>query len=242
MRPILGTVAIAAVIAVSARNVDAQSESDVAAFFAMSFTPYAALTPTVTPLMAGRARPDGQMGSFVEARYGHWQFDEAEEGWNSYALGGRFGAFGVILGYGKCEDCDDGIIMAGVDYEAILTRSPLGTDGSSGSFAVGVRPSLGYGKPTGDEDEGDAIAVNVDVPLSLSVPVGTGAQFVPFIAPGLGWGRLSADEENESGTRGAIGAGVGFLTAGGFGAHLSMRKIFIEDGPTTYGVGISFGR
>jgi len=241
MRMILGMVAAVGLLAVTSTTAIAQDESDVAAWFAMMLTPYGALPPLGTRAMAGLPATDGRAAGAFEVKYGRWSFDEADEGWNTFGLGGRLGSVGLTVGYGKCDDCDEGAIMGGVDFESILLRSPFGTEVSDASFAVGVRPSLGFGIPTGDV-EGNAFAANVDVPLSFTMPFGVGARFVPFVAPGIGVGRLSDDTDSETGTRVAIAAGVGFLTSGGFGLHLAWRKIFIDEGPSTLGVGVSFGR
>jgi hypothetical protein len=241
MRMILGMVAAVGLLAATSTTATAQDESDIAAWFAMMFTPYGALPPLGSRAMAGLPPTDGRAAATFEIKYGHWAFDEVEEPWNTFGLGGRVGSVGLTLGYGKCEGCDDGFIMGGLDFESILLRSPFGTAASNASFAVSVRPSLGFGMPTGD-GEGNVFAANVDFPLSFTMPVGVGSRFVPFVAPGFGFGRLDDGTDSETGTRAAIAAGVGFLTSGGFGMHLAWRKIFIDEGPSTLGVGVSFGR
>lgn len=241
MRAILGVVAAIGLVAATSTTATAQDESDALAWFAMTLTPYGALPPLGSRAMAGIPPTDGRAGGTFEVKYGRWSFDESEEGWNTFGLGGRVGSVGFTFGYGKCEGCSDGIIMGGVDFESILFRSPFGTEVSDASFAIGLRPSLGIGLPTGGGG-GNAMAANIDVPVSFSMPVGVGSRLVPFVAPGFGVGRLSGDSDSETGTRAAIAAGVGFLASGGFGVHLAWRKIIIEDGPSTFGVGVSFGR
>jgi hypothetical protein len=245
MRAIVVAVAAASLLSVTTSTVQAQDEKDVAAWFAMMFTPYGALPPIMSSDMSGRPADAGAGGTF-EVKYGHWGFDEAEEPWNIFGLGGRAGRFGFTVGYARCEGCGgDGIIMGQVDFESVLATAPYGTDASAGSFAIGLRPSVGFGKPTGDQD-GYALAANLDLPVSFSVPMGARSRIVPFIAPGLGIGHLSGGEEGEdtsdTGFRGAIAAGVGVFVTDRFGIHVGWRKIFIEEGPSTLGVGLSFGR
>jgi hypothetical protein len=68
-------------------------------------------------------------------------------------------------------------------------------------------------------------------------------QVVSFLAPGFGYGRLAEGDENESGTRAALGGGVGLLNiGGGLGVNLGFRKIFLEEAPTQWGLGLSWSR
>ena len=242
MRAIAVAVAAASLLSVSTSTARAQDERDVAAWFAMMFTPYGALPPIVS---RGVAAVEASSVSTMEMKYGRWSFDGDEEGWNVFGLGGRLGRVGFTGGYARCEGCDDGVIMAQVDFESIFAAAPFGTDAAGGSYAIGLRPSVGFGKPTGD-DAGFALAANVDLPVSLTMPVGQRSRIVPFIAPGLGVGHLNGEgefeDESETGFRGAIAAGVGFFVAERFGIHAGWRKIFIEEGPSTFGLGLSFGR
>ena len=235
-------VAVAAVGLLSATSTVAvaqdEDDSDVAAWLAMMFTPYGALPPLVSRTMAGIGSGEGGGGSF-EIKYGHWGFDD-DDMWNTVGLGGRAGPLGFTFGYGKCSGCDEGLLMGQVDFESILARSPFGPDASGGSFAIGVRPSAGFGKPT--EGDGSALAANVDLPVSFSMPVGVRSHIVPFVTPGIGVGRYADEFNSETGFRASIAAGMAFFVSEQFGIHAAWRKIFIDEGPGTFGVGVSFGR
>lgn len=244
MRAILRTIAAAGMLATSSAAA-AQDVGDIAAWYAMMVTPFGALPPMVTPTMAGMPAAGGGRPVSLDFRYGHWDFGGGEEPWNTFGVGGRVGSFGIVLGYEECEDCSDGVLMGGADFEAALASSQYGNPASPSSLMVGVRPSIGYADPMGDI-EGNAFSATVELPVSFSIPVGTGSRLIPFASPGFGYGRFNDSDpdfvESESGTRASLAAGVGFLTSGGFGLHLGWRKIFIDEGPGIVGVGVSFGR
>ena len=239
MRATLLTAAALTFFSVTATTAGAQDDDDAAAWFGMMFSPYGALPALVSPAMAGlTAAGERPAGSF-EIKYGRWGFEE-EETWNIFGLGGRAGGLGFTGGYGKCSGCDEGFIMGQVDFEWILARSPVGTEASGGSLALGLRPSAGFGKPT--EGEGTAMALTVDLPAVFSMPVGERSHIVPFVTPGIGFGRISGGGDGESGVRAALAAGVAFFVSDQFGVHVGWRKVFIDEGPSTFGVGVSFGR
>ena len=240
MRGILAVAVAVGFIATTGTNAGAQDETDFAAWLAMTFTPYGSLPPLVTPTMLGTPGVDGRAGAAFEVRYGRWGFEDDDE-FNTFAIGGRGGPVGFALGYEVCEGCDDGIIIGGVDFESVLRTSQLGTDASPSVLSIGLRPGIGVGVFTG-EGSGWALSGTVDVPISMTMPMGTTAQVVPFLSPGFGVGRLAEGSESETGVRVALGAGVAFVTANRFGIHLGWRKIFIEDGPSTVGLAVSFGR
>src|SRR5687768_4313878 len=179
MRRVIAPIVAAGLLAAALPTAGAQDDEDVAAWFAMVFTPYGALPPLATRAMAGLPAAAGSAGSF-EMRYGRWAFED-DDGFNNFGIGGRAGRFGFTVGYGRCSGCEDGIIMGQIDFESILSTAPLGAQASSGTFSLGVRPSFGLGKPT----EGDAymLAANVDLPLAISMVVGERSRIVPFFAP-----------------------------------------------------------
>jgi hypothetical protein len=238
MRTFLVAVAAASLLPAASRVAVAQDDSDVAAWLAMTFTPYGALPPLATRGMAGIGSGERGAGAF-EIRYGRWGFED-EETWNTIGLGGRAGAVGFTLGYGKCSGCDQGLIMGQVDFESILARSPFGPDTSGGSFAISIRPSAGFGKPT--EGDGSALAANIDLPMSFSMPVGERSHMVPFVTPGIGAGRFADDFDSETGFRASIALGMTFFVSDALGINAAWRKIFIDEGPSTFGVGVSVGR
>jgi hypothetical protein len=244
MRAIQALVTAVGLVAVIGSSVAAQDEGDVAAWYAMMFTPFGALPPLATSAMLGVPATSARTPITVEAKYGHWAFDEVEEPWNIYGLGARAGAVGLVLGYARCEGCDDGVIMGGVDFETTIVKAPIGASPQITTLSIGLRPALGFAKPTGDA-EGSALSAAIDVPFAYSVQLGQGMRIAPFVAPGFGYGRfdegesLLGDDGAESGTRASIAAGVGLLLRDRFGIHLAWRKIIIEDGPSTFGVGLS---
>ena len=244
MRRIRVMAAALGLLAAMGTTVSAQDEGDAAAWFAMMFTPYGALPPMATPGMAGIPREEARARGAFEMKYGRWRFDDGDDYLHTVGLGGRAGALGFVIGYTSCDGCD-GVVMGGIDFESVLATSAPGRSTGIATrpaeFTVSLRSGFGLGVATGDS-ESNAVTATLDLPIALSLPVGTGGHLVPFISPGVGAGRLSGGGEADIGIRAALGVGVGLMLPGGFGAHLGWRKIFLEDAPTTLGLGMSIAR
>lgn len=237
------TVAGVALVAVASQAASAQvSEKDLAAYGALMSTPHGALPAVASPLMAGEARA----AAALDVRYGRYSFDVAGQdvAVNNIGLGGNFaagdrGRVGFMLGRSTCENCES-TTMAGVDYSMSLFSHPVGTSTSS-SLNIGLHPAFGYGKQS--NNDGNAMSVALDVPVSYAMGMKTGMQFVSFLAPGLGYGRLSDGITSLSGTRTTLGGGVGLLNIGnGLGVNLGFRKVFLDQAPTQWGLGMSWSR
>jgi hypothetical protein len=65
---------------------------------------------------------------------------------------------------------------------------------------------------------------------------------IPFISPGIGYGRVFAGGESAGATRNLLAAGISAARDGStLRLTISARKIFIEGAPTVYGIGLSIG-
>jgi hypothetical protein len=235
MKKFITAVAAAALVVGASAQAQAQDAGDVAAFFALVSTPYGALPAVHSPSNAGFA---------LDVRYGRYSIDEADLEASTIGLGGNFniagGRMGIMLGRQTMKDVDGSTTMGGVDYNRSLMSAPVGASTSS-TFGLALHPAFGYGK----NSEGDASAMSfaVDMPASISIGTKSGMQIVSFLAPGFGYGRLAEGDENESGTRAALGGGVGLLNiGGGLGVNLGFRKIFLDEAPTQWGLGLSWAR
>jgi hypothetical protein len=234
MKKFITAVAAAAMV-VGAQSASAQDAGDAAAFFALIGTPYGALPAVTSQANAGFA---------LDVRYGRYSIDAADLDVSTIGLGGNFnlagGRMGVMLGRQTCKDCDGANNMGGIDYNRSLMSAPVGASTST-TFSLGVHPAFGYGKES--EDELTAMSFAVDMPVALTIGTKSAMQVVSFLAPGFGYGRLSAGDESESGTRAALGGGIGLLNVGGgLGVNLGFRKIFLEEAPTQWGLGLSWSR
>jgi hypothetical protein len=221
----------AAVLALTAlarpTTATAQDINDIAAFAALTFTPTGGLVPLPPPI-TGR-------GSAFLLRYGMLDFSNGGPTLHHFVAGGDFavsrGRFGAALGYSTCDGCE-GNIMAGMDYTASLTE---------GKAMVAVRPAIGFSKPT--EGSGSALSLGVSLPLGVDLSSGQGAHLIPYLVPGVGYGRVSGDDDSESGTRPMLGGGFAIMARqSGLGVHFGFNKVFVEDGETTFGLGLSIGR
>jgi hypothetical protein len=206
----------------------AQDLNDIAAWAALTFTPTGGLVPLAPPIA-------GQGSAFV-LRYGNIDLG-LDNTLHNVSLGGDFalknGRLGLTLGATKptCDGCHDSI-FAGMDYTAMLVQTKT---------LVGVRPSIGFSKPT--EGDGSALSLAVSLPMGVELSGTQGPIFVPYLSPGIGYGRVSDDEESESGTRPMLGGGLSISgRQSGFAVHVGFQKTFIEDGETLFGLGLSFGR
>ena len=240
MRAILVAVATAGLFSIPTATAGAQDDGEFAGWLAMMFTPYGALPSLVTSGMAGLPADPSVAGTF-DVKYGRWRFDPTDESWNAYGVGGRSGRAGFTVGYGTCEDCNSGFLMGQVDFEASIVTASLGADAAGSSLRFGLRPSLGFGKPT--QGGGLMLAANIDVPVSLGIALGGASRLVPFVASGAGVGHVHTRiEGSETGFRGALAAGVGYFPSERFAIHAVWRKVFIDDGPGALGLGLSFRR
>ena len=236
------TVAGVAMVAFASQAASAQSEKDIAAYAALMSTPHGALPAVASSLMTGEART----GAALDVRYGRYSVEglAGDVAVSTIGLGGNFavgaGRLGLMLGRQTMEDVDGSTMMAGVDYSMSLFSRPVGTSTTS-SLNIGLHPAFGYGKDS--EGDGNAMSLAVDVPVSYAMGTKTGMQFVGFLAPGMGYGRSDDGIDALSGTRTSLGGGVALLNIGnGLGVNLGFRKVFLEEAPTQWGLGMSWSR
>ena len=234
------TVAGVAMVAFASPAASAQSDKDVAAYAALMSTPHGALPAVASSLMTGEART----GAALDVRYGRYSFDGSDASISTIGVGGNFalgaGRMGLMLGRQTMEDVDGATNMFGVDYSMSLFSRPVGASTTS-SLNIGLHPAFGYGMDS--ETDLNAMSLAVDVPVSYAVGTKTGMQFVGFLAPGMGYGRLSDDTDSLSGTRTSLGGGIALLNiGGGLGVNLGFRKVMLEEAPTQWGLGMSWSR
>lgn len=207
----------------------AQDESDFAAYVALNFTPLGAFVPLPPPANAAR-------GSAFVFRYGNLDLGSGSDGsLHNFAIGGDFstgrGRMGLTLGGTTCDGCD-GNIMAGLDYTATLTQNAV---------SVAIRPALGFSKPL--EGDGTALTFGLSLPVGAELSGATGPVFTPFIVPGIGFGRISGDDDSESGMRPMLGGGLAISgRQSAFAVHVGFQKVFIDEGEMSFGLGFSIGR
>jgi hypothetical protein len=225
MRSLFAAALVSSAALATPTHAYAQDAGDLAAYFALTLTPVGGFVPHP-------AAPAGTSGNAFVMRYGH--LDLGLGSLHNFAIGGDFaagsGRLGLTLGGTTCDGCD-GNVMAGVDYTAPLTQNVL---------SVAVRPALGFSKPL--EGSGTAVSMGLSLPISAELSEATGPIFIPFIVPGFGIGRVSGNEDSESGTRPMLGGGLSIAgRQSGFAVHLGFQKVFLEGAETTFGLGVSIG-
>ena len=225
--PLLPTLLGLTLIA-SPTRASAQDEGDLAAYFALNFTPLGGFVPLPPPGSSGRAT------AFV-LRYGNFDLGGDASSLHNFSLGGDFaaarGRFGLTLGATTCDGCD-GNIFGGLDYTASLSQEVV---------SVALRPAFGFSKPL--EGNGTALSLGLSLPVGVELSGATGPVFIPYIVPGVGFGRFSDNEASESGLRPMLGGGLAIARRQvTFAVHLGFQKVFIDEGETTFGLGVSIGR
>lgn len=194
---------------------------DVIAYVSLLSTPTAGFVPWPMRPGATSTRPD------FGVNYGH--INSMNQAIFTARIPASAADIALSAGARTCTDCDTGWLL-GVD-----ATIPVASD----RIHIGIRPALGYSK------EGDANMLTgaVSLPISLPIAIRQGSNdtyIAPFIVPGYGIGRLSANGESESGTRPMLGAGVLFAGLGGrVSINAGVQKVFIEEGDLLFGLGMS---
>ena len=224
-------------LGIAASTAQAQSVGDLVGYVALSSTPVGAMTPTVSSAMLGRVAKGYEMAG----RYGH-----LSDGFNTFGVSASMPVsgftLGATLGY-LSPSCPtgatcDGNMMLGLNGETRLGEMPISDSKKNpNKITLGLRSDFGWANP----EETTALSLSAGVPVTLVARSGN-MTFAPFITPGFGWGRLSADGASESGSRFHLGAGIGMLNANGWGVSVGMQKVFIEEGKSVFGLNISYGK
>ncbi|HUF27991.1 MAG TPA: hypothetical protein VMM18_13535 [Gemmatimonadaceae bacterium] len=230
MRKILATFALTALVFTP--TAQAQDVGDIVAYAALVGSPTGGLAPVVTPTMMGAQ----QTGLGYSFRYGRVTGDNAP---NNFGAGislpvQTLGTIGFTAGYlSPSETGVDGWMMLGANFNRGLMNTAIG---AGSSLNVGLDVGLGWGNP-------EALTLlSGSIGLPVSTVVGQGNwRVVPFVQPGFGYGRASADGASESGTRFLLGAGLGFVDGTrGIGLNIGMQKVFIENGENVIGLGFTW--
>ena len=236
MKKIFAIAASALVLAAPAMSAQEEGPSinDVAAYMAINASTVGALPPLATNTLAGA----GGIGWHLQYGRMDWGSDVTSSSFaGGLDLSVGSGRLGLTAGY-MSIDCPTGLdckghLIVGTRYSARLTGGALGDARSGSRWAMGLEGELGFGFP---EDE-QAMAVAASLPIKLTV--GKNVKVSPFLAPGFAYGRYKVSDQSESGQRFLVGGGVGLAFANGIGANVGVRKVFIEQGETQFGLGFT---
>ncbi len=231
MRNILLSAAVAGLAMGMTGQAQAQSANERASYRALHATPIGALAPVAPNL--------GRQTTAWRAHYG--RHDVFGTGTNTFALGADFPAglqtsFGFTAGWRNIEAGSDHFMVGTHLSGNLMGGMPPGTlEPETARLAIGYKAELGYAR----NNDTDLLGAAISVPFS--VPVSSGqTRFVPFLSPGLGWGRMSPEGDNaRSSVRPMLGGGLGLEVAGGTGIHLGARRIFVNGGDMQYGLGVT---
>src|SRR4051812_35059772 len=196
-----GTLLSCALIACVARPAVAQTDNDVAAWFAISLTPVGAF-PALQLAPGGSAAHRLPAWAF---RGSSWKFDGANDRNNSF--GGSYVApvgvkssFTGTVGYFKPGGAgNDGTGLLGGELQSPFWES-VGTSSNSMTFNASGRGSLGVGRYTGSGG-GTALSLVGSLPLGLRYAMASKSVLTANLTPGFGWGRISGSgAPSQSGT------------------------------------------
>jgi hypothetical protein len=236
MRRCLMAILVVGLFMLAPRDAAAQSEKDLVAYAALTFTPVGALTPI---MISPGTKGDKSFNSFA-GRFSHFAPNGGGDGMNTmgatfYRKAGMNAAVSGTAAYLTCNGCD-GLFMVGADVHSSLWNSKP-AKGSSSATSINLQGSLGYGSESGT----NALSFAVGVPVAVSIQQASKSVVGLFIAPGFGFGRMSASGASESGTLPMLGAGASFTSAAGWGLHASYQKILISSvSGNTMGLGFSW--
>ena len=214
----------------------AQTEGDVAAYFALVGTPPGGLPPVLSNAMLDRPMTSMDLG----ARYGH--ISTAGTSFNNFAatLGmpaGTKAKIGVTAGVEAldCNGCKSHFI-AGANAEGRLTSVMLGAGSDAAQLTVGLNGEFGFGKP----ERTTLVTLTGGLPIAL-VAGGPTLKIAPFITPGIGWGRSRDNTGSSNGSRFMLGGGVALhSTTSPVGANFGFQRVFINGGDTLFGINVTF--
>ena len=181
-------------------------------------------------------------------RYARWRFegdnDVATNLGLAYQLPMRRASLQFDFGTSNTSGCDDcRFYMAGVQYLRSLKVLSLGAEGdtAAASVEIALQPSLGFGAP--GEGAGTVASLAVQVPFTFVFPLKGRGAIAPYFSLGHGAGLFSANGSSIGGSRTMLGAGVGYLTAGGrIQVSVGMRRIdLVQLAPSVYGLALKYG-
>lgn len=262
LRGRLGVIGLAVgAIGAAATVAAAQDANKQSAYVALIYTPVAGLPP-----LAPNADSLGtKSGITLQGRLGHMS-RQGGLSLTSYGMGvelpkGRT-RFGATLAYmsASCgfdwqgdNDCA-GDIMLGANVRSWLLTRPLGESpppvkgkrqvkpNNQGSFVLGFDGSVGYSPRQGES----AMSAAALLPAGLQFQSGT-VKVMPFISPGLAYGRLgNVQFEDEDGPTShsaivpMVGGGLGLeFGTSGMGANVGFQRVLKGSGGTTQ-LGLGF--
>jgi opacity protein-like surface antigen len=213
-------------------NQEEPSAGDIAAYFGINGSTVGALPPLATNTLSA----SGGIGWHLQ--YGRLSIDD-ETNASPFAGGLDItvgtGRLGFTAGY-QTFDCAEGLdceghLMLGSRYSRQLTGNKLGTNG--GRWQMGFEGELGVGLP----EDSRAMAISVGLPVKLTF--GRNMKVSPFVTPSFAHGSLKVGDVSESAMKFMVGAGVGLAFANGVGANFGLRKVFVDEGETQYGLGFT---
>ena len=223
---------------VTVASARAQDVGAAVGYAALASTPVGAMSSSISNAQLGRMSTANEF-SF---RYGHMS-----DAFNAFGVSASMPVSGFTLGgtlgYSSPSNCSgcDGNAMLGVNAESRLGAMPMGDGKGAPALNFAGRADFGWANPSDGVDRMSALALSAGVPVTLVAQSGN-LTFAPYVTPGFGWGRLSANGASESGSRFMMGGGLGVMNKNGWGVSAGIQKIFIDGGKSVFGLNVSYGK
>jgi len=239
-----------------ATSATAQGNDEQAGYIALISTPVGALTPLPPAYGAESRRPATKM--LFQGRWGRLSPDEGlsnntlgvgvEVPKGRWTLGGTLGYLSVSCteDWEEFSDCESDIMLGG-SMRRTLVRRPLAPHARSSTagetaaradrtFVIGIEGATGFSPRQG----ANALALAASFPSGF-VMEQDNLRVIPFLTPGIGYGRLGDtkfSEDDPSTSYGSalllLGGGVGFeFPRSGFGATVGFQKVMRSGGGGT---------
>ena len=228
--------------AVMPGTLSAQTAADVAGWDALVVSPVGALPPRARDGLFGDAIP-----TELSVRYGRWRYDLDDGIHNAigFTYAQPFGpgrtSVGVSLAFLSlsCGNCGSWL-SGGLDAKTELVQRRLAGDSDRAVTAsAGLRTSVGGGHFIGD-GSASALSIAGAGTFGLAFPSVWSSRISVSLMPGVGIGRFSSVDETAVGTRPMLGGAFAWALPSGVIIDVTAQRIFIADGPTQLGAGLSW--
>lgn len=214
----------------------AVAQNGAVAYVALIATPTAGVPTAARQWMLSEPRP----GIGADVQWGHVSGVGASfntiTGGVTIPIAGGHADVGLTAGIFK-PSCDVGSCPANFTAGGVVEGRVLQSTMGNSTFTIGLSGRLGFAKPSG----GTLWSASAGVPVSIALGNKQGVQFVPFVTPGVGWGRASGGGDAASAFRPIVGGGIGVLSANsGLGFNLGVQKVLIDGGKPVFGAGFTW--
>jgi hypothetical protein len=130
--------------------------------------------------------------------------------------------------------------MGGVDYQVLMQRGMLTADPSGPLLNLSFKLEMGFSTVVEGELERTSLAAALSVPMA--VPFGDEVVFIPFVAPGLGYGMVDTGGVIDYEMLIVFGAGLVVHNPSRVDLTLGLHRSLCDVSKTVFGIGLTWNR